>query len=186
MIKDKEKWDLQHKINPLPDNPLQLLIENIHLAPKGRALDIACGMGRNSKFMRDNGFVVDSVDISSYAISKLQNEIDINPICEDLDTFKIPPHTYDLICNSFFLERRLFPFMIEGLKKGGLLIFETFIKSNNETFNAFAKDSSHLLRKNELLKSFLDLEILFYQEKLIQRNNKDSSLALVARLVARA
>ncbi len=72
MIKDKEKWDLQHKINPLPDNPLQLLIENIHLAPKGRALDIACGMGRNSKFMRDNGFVVDSVDISSYAISKLQ------------------------------------------------------------------------------------------------------------------
>ena len=84
------------------------------------------------------------------------------------------------------MERRLFPFMIEGLKKGGLLIFETFIKSDNEAFNAFAKDSSHLLRKNELLKSFLDLEILFYQEKLIQRNNKDSSLALVARLVARA
>ncbi len=43
----------------------------------------------------------------------------------------------------------------------------------------------HLLHKNELLHAFLDLEILFYEETLIPRA-KDSSLALVARLVGRA
>lgn len=52
-----------------------------------------------------------------------------------------------------------------------------------ESQNAFASDSNHLLRKNELLKAFLDLEILFYEEALIERK-KDSNLALVARLVA--
>lgn len=186
MISDKEKWDLRHQNNPIPNSPLELLSQNIAQAQKGRALDIACGMGRNSKFMRDNGFIVDSVDISTYAISSLENEVNINPICVDLDTFSIQKNHYDLICNSFFLERRLFPSILEGLRKNGILIFETFTRSDNESHNAFASDSSHLLRKNELLRAFLDLEILFYEEKLICRNQDSHSLALVARLVARA
>ncbi|MDY5615822.1 MAG: methyltransferase domain-containing protein [Helicobacter sp.] len=186
MIRDKEKWDLRHQNNPIPNSPLELLSQYITQAQKGRALDIACGMGRNSRFMRDNGFVVDSIDISTYAISSLKDEVNINPICVDLDTFSIPKNHYDLICNSFFLERRLFPSILEGLKKNGILIFETFARSDNESHNAFASDSSHLLRKNELLRAFLDLEILFYEEKLISRNRDSHTLALVARLVARA
>lgn len=186
MISDKEKWDLRHQNSPIPDNPLELLKQNIALAKKGKALDIACGIGRNSKFMRDSGFIVDSVDISSYATASLQNEPNIHPICADLDTFVIPKNSYELICNSFFLERRLFPSIIEGLKEGGILVFETFAKSHDEAHNAFASDSSHLLRKNELLRAFLDLEILHYEEKLISRNRDSGTLALVARLVARA
>ena len=186
MISDKEKWDLRHQNSPIPDNPLELLKQNIALAKKGKALDIACGMGRNSKFMRDSGFLVDSIDLSSYAISSLENEANINLICADLDTFMIPKNNYELICNSFFLERRLFPFIIEGLKEGGILVFETFAKSHNEAHNAFASNSPHLLRKNELLRAFLDLEILYYEEKLICKNQITNTLALVARLVARA
>ncbi|WP_104721566.1 class I SAM-dependent methyltransferase [Helicobacter mesocricetorum] len=187
MISDKEKWDYRHANNPAPTNPLELLVQNIIFAKKGKALDIACGMGRNSLFMRDNGFVVDSVDISPFAISHLQNLPNINPICANLDTFIIPKENYDLICNSFFLERRLFPFIIEGLKKGGILIFETFVKNDDESCNAPISNPSHLLRKNELLKAFLDLEILFYEEKLTQvSNNYSPAFAITARLVARA
>ena len=82
------------------------------------------------------------------------------------------------------MERRLFPYIVNGLKQGGILVFETFAKSDIELHNAFASDSSHLLHKNELLRAFLELEILFYEENLIERT-KDSTLALVARLVAR-
>ncbi|MDE5602437.1 MAG: methyltransferase domain-containing protein, partial [Helicobacter sp.] len=102
MINDKQKWDYRHANNPIPTDPLPLLMQNITFAKKGKALDIACGMGRNSLFMRDNGFVVDSVDISPFAISHLQNISNINPICADLDTFIFPRESYDLICNSFF------------------------------------------------------------------------------------
>ncbi|TLD85261.1 methyltransferase domain-containing protein [Helicobacter sp. MIT 11-5569] len=183
MQDDALKWNTRHKENPPPTQPLELLKTHIHKAKVGKALDIACGMGRNSRFMRECGFCVDSVDISTYAISALQGEHNINAQCVDLDTFKIPKQSYDLICKSYFLERRLFPYMVEGLKKDGILIFETFIQSPVESQNAFTSDSSHLLRKNELLRAFLDLEILFYEETLITRE-KDSSLALVARLVA--
>lgn len=185
MDTDALKWNQKHKENPLTSTPLELLQKYIALANKGRALDIACGMGRNSLFMRDNGFCVDSVDISNFALEHLKSKENINPICADLDVFKITPCSYDLICNSYFLERRLFPFMVKGLKKDGILIFETFVKSAVKEYNAFAQDSTHLLRKNELLRAFFDLEILFYEEVLIERI-KDSSLAFVARLVAKA
>ncbi|AWI33317.1 class I SAM-dependent methyltransferase [Helicobacter apodemus] len=187
MTSDKEKWDYRHANNQTATNPLELLVQNIIFAKKGKALDIACGMGRNSLFMRDSGFIVDSVDISPFAISHLQNLPNINPICADLDTFIIPKKSYYLICNSFFLERRLFPFIIQGLKKGGILIFETFVKNDNETYNTPITNPSHFLRKNELLKAFLDLEILFYEEKPTQiLNNQSSTFAVTARLVARA
>ncbi|WP_299548870.1 methyltransferase domain-containing protein [uncultured Helicobacter sp.] len=183
MESDALKWDARYKENSIPTKPLELLEHHIAKAQVGKALDIACGMGRNSKFMRDCGFCVDSVDISNYAINALQGEIGINAKCVDLDTFKIPACHYDLICNSYFLERRLFPFIIEGLKKDGILVFETFVFSHIESQNAFVSDSSHLLRKNELLRAFLDLEILFYEEALIEHKG---NFSLIARLVAKA
>lgn len=187
MQNDQIKWNLRHQENPFIGEPLELLKQYIPHKVKNtpKALDIACGMGRNSRFMRDCGFYVESVDISDFAIQSLQNEHNIYAFCADLDTFKIPPRHYDLICNSYFLERRLFPLICDGLKKGGILVFETFAKSEIESYNAFASDSSHLLHKNELLHAFLDLEILFYEEALIP-HTKTSSLALVARLVGKS
>lgn len=188
MQSDALKWNHKHKENPIPSEPLQLLKHYIPQATlSAKALDIACGMGRNSRFMRDCGFCVESVDISDFAIASLQNESNIKAFCADLDTFKIPPNRYDLICNSYFLQRHLFPSMRKGLRKGGVLVFETFVRSEIESHNAFASDSAHLLHKNELLHAFLDLEILFYEETLIQRTkDSDSPLALIARLVAKA
>ena len=188
MQSDQTKWNLRYQENPFPNQPLDLLkqyITRIQPQKNLKALDIACGMGRNSRFMRDYGFYVESVDISNFAIHSLQNEHNIHAFCEDLDTFKIPPHHYDLICNSYFLERRLFPFIREGLKKGGILVFETFARSEIESYNAFVQDSNHLLHKNEHLHAFLNLEILFYEETLIP-HIKDSTFALVARLVGKA
>lgn len=186
MQADATKWNLRHQQNPIIGQPLALLRKFIPQQPQAnsKALDLACGMGRNSLFMRDCGFYVESVDISHFAITSLQNERNIHAFCADLDTFRIPPQSYDIICNSYFLERRLFPSISGGLKRGGILVFETFVRDEIESHNAFASDSSHLLRKNELLHAFLDLEILFYEESLIT-HTKDS-LALIARLVGKA
>ncbi len=181
---DADKWNHRHRENQSIGTPLELLRKHIARAKLGLALDIACGLGRNSLFMRDCGFCVESLDISSFALQNLENESNITAQCVDLDAFKIPRDRYELICNSYFLERRLFPYMIDALKTGGILVFETFVRSDEESQNAFASDSSHLLRKNELLCAFLELEILFYEEALIKRT-KDSKKALVARLVAK-
>ncbi len=50
-----------------PENtigPARFLVENLNLLPKGRALDVAMGYGRNAVFLAQAGFEVEGVDIS--------------------------------------------------------------------------------------------------------------------------
>ena len=102
-------------------------MENSHLADGTRALDIACGMGRNSRYLASCGFDVDAIDISSLAIESLQGVANIHPKEVDLDSYKLPKDRYDLIVCTYYLNRDLFPQMIEALRDGGVLIFETFV-----------------------------------------------------------
>lgn len=176
---DRERWNNKYLQGFESDkNPSKLLIEFIHLSKKGKALDIAAGLGRNSLFLAENGFIVDAVDISDVAIEKLKTlHKNINPIHADLKTFRPSENSYDLIINFNFLERSLFPYIKDALKKDGVLIFETFLEGSPAKTN---KD--FLLRKNELLHSFLSLEILFYQEKQVITCKEE--IAYKAQLVA--
>ena len=70
---DKEKWDKKYKNNPIQDNPIKLITDFAKLATGTKALDVACGMGRHSKYLASQGFEVDALDISSVAIESLQN-----------------------------------------------------------------------------------------------------------------
>jgi 2-polyprenyl-3-methyl-5-hydroxy-6-metoxy-1,4-benzoquinol methylase len=49
--------------------PAQLLVDNIELLPKGRALDVAMGAGQNAIYLAKMGFDVEGVDISPEAVS---------------------------------------------------------------------------------------------------------------------
>jgi len=69
-----------------------------YLSSVGKALDVACGNGRNSVFLAPKGFVVDAVDISKVAIDQLAGtHPNINVICTDLDTWNIQPNHYERI-----------------------------------------------------------------------------------------
>ena len=64
-----------------------------------------------------------------------------------------------------FLNRRLFPQIQEGLRRGGLLIFESLLKApRSDDRGEHCRD--FYLRENELLRSFLSLRILHYHEEL--------------------
>jgi SAM-dependent methyltransferase len=176
---DRERWNNKYLQGFESDkNPSNLLVDFVHLANKGKALDIAAGLGRNSLFLAESGFFVDAVDISDVAIEKLKTlHQNINPIHADLKIYRPSENTYDLIINFNFLERSLFPYIKEALKKDGVLIFETFLEGS------VAKTSrDFLLRKNELLHSFLSLHIVYYQEK--QVINCKNEVSYKAQLVA--
>ena len=181
MEKDREKWNKKYTSGePHPEEPSEILKQFYTLAKKGKALDIAAGLGRNSIFLAEQGFKVDAVDISDVAIEhlkKLKNP-NIKPILADLDYYTIPENEYDLIVNINFLNRRLFPQIKEGLKEGGVLIFETFLLDKN----THIKNKDYLLRKNELLQSFIDMRVVFYQER--KTTKITSEKASVASLVA--
>ncbi len=170
---DQEKWDSKYAKQLGRLEPSELVENYYSSAPQGEALDIACGTGRNSMFLGNHGFSVDAVDISTIATDHLaKNNSKINVLCHDLDTWKFPRNKYELIVNIHFLERRLFPMIIDGLKPGGLLIFESFMSENKDRF---------CLKPNELLDAFSSCRIVYYEEK--ETGNSDR-FDHIARLVA--
>lgn len=164
MRQDRKKWNEKYADGAYSTRSSGIVQQFYKLAPKGRALDIAAGAGRNAIFLADKGFKVDAVDISDVAIEKLSGRHpNLQPICADLDDYVIPVNRYSLIVNIRFLNRRIFPHIREGLVPGGILIFETYLEDPRATtLDPVCRD--YLLRGNELLHCFLALKILYYRE----------------------
>ncbi len=160
---DKLLWDAKYTSDPLLSSPSALLIKYAKLALGNRALDIACGMGRNSRYLASIGFEVDALDISSVAITSLQNIPHIHPLEVDFDHYEIPKNRYDLIICTNFLMRKLFVGMTEGLRRDGVLFIETFcFHPNNQNTPS---NPLFLLQPGELKSAFSDpLEIIELHE----------------------
>ena len=171
--RDREKWDSRYQEGMGNSDPSLILKSFFELAPCGKALDIACGNGRNSLFLTERGFIVDAVDISTIATKHLAaRDPNINVICQDLDTWKIPQSRYELVVNIRFLDRCLFPMIQGGLRPGGVLIFESFIGG---------KKDEYCLKQNELLQAFQSFHIVYYKENKSDHSDTfDQTVSLVA------
>ena len=76
----RERWNERYGgdgFEPFPDAPAPWLVEHAallrELAGAGRrrrALDVACGDGRNARWLAELGFEVDAVDVSDVAIAR--------------------------------------------------------------------------------------------------------------------
>ena len=165
MIEDKQRWNERHVTRPMSKDANKTLVKYIEHANIGQALDVACGTGRNSHYLSQLGFDIDAVDISDFALTQMDNTPTIKKVEADLDTYNITPNKYDLIINMNYLNRRLASQMKDGLKQGGLIIFETFIVAHGE-FQMPTTNLDYLLRKNELLHMFIGLDVIYYEEKI--------------------
>lgn len=171
MIEDAIKWNQKHLEHPMPETPSTLLVEFLPtlLNLNGRkALDIACGNGRNSKLLAQNGFICDSVDISEVALSLFAHLPNINAIEKDLDTFRPSANSYDVILNFYFLNRDLFPSIIDSLKPSGIFLLETFIKEPNGENSSQIIDEK-ILEDGELERIFANFAILHNQTSYVTR-----------------
>jgi len=177
MDQDRLRWNDKYRNDDYPENPSQIVVTHFSMARRGKALDIGAGTGRNTLFLADHGFEVDAVDISDVGLTRFpRRHPGVNLICSDLDTFEIPENHYDLILNIRFLNRRLMPYIQEGLVSGGLLIFETYVEDKGHPINQ-PSSRDYLLRKNELLHAFLPLHIIYYQEQLRKAEKNDEQIA---------
>ena len=154
---DRQRWDARYSTDIGAVAPSAVIVDYWNVASVGRALDIACGNGRNSVFFAAHGFTVDAVDISTVATDRLaRDHPGIKVINTDLDTWTIPAERYDLIVNIRFLDRRLFPMIADGLKPGGVSIFETFVAD---------EPHQYCLRPQELRRVFPSFRIIHYREQ---------------------
>jgi SAM-dependent methyltransferase len=164
MKQDRFKWNKKYREDFHPAEVAGVVKRFYHLAPGKKALDIASGTGRHTIFLARNGFSVDAVDISEVGLAEFAGKYpNIHAICADLDQFEIPADRYDLIVNVKFLNRRLFPYIQEGLKPGGVVIFDTLLEPD-DIKSTPKHHRDYLLRTNELLHAFLGMRIVYYRE----------------------
>lgn len=192
MKADKKRWDkrFSSKRFAFGKEPNPFLKRHIKFLPtQGVALDIAAGEGRNSVFLAKKGYQVDAVDISEMGLKKanrLAKEmgVRINTILADLDHYKIEKGKYDLIVNLYFLERSLIPKIKKGLKRGGIVIFETYILDQRDLGTGGPKHPRYFLKHNELLDLFREFRILFYREGIFNEGGRKKAVAsLIAKKI---
>ena len=147
------------------------LVENLSLFPKGRALDIAMGNGRNAIYLAREGFAVEGVDISPDAVNsalKTAREAGLTILAKVADLehgYIIKKRTYDVIICFNYLHRPLIPQIKEGLRPGGVVVYETFIIDQRQF--GHPRNPDFLLDHNELLDMFREFRCLRYHEGIV-------------------
>lgn len=162
--------------------PSQFLVDNVELLPKGRVLDVAMGSGRNAVYLAKLGFEVEGVDISAEAVDNTvtlarQNNIDLNARVRDLEkNYRIEKGAYDIIICFNYLQRSLMPQIKEGLRTGGMVVYETYL-IDQPRFGK-PRNPEYLLKHNELMEIFRDFRCLRYCEGII--DNRKAVAGIVA------
>jgi len=166
----KDKWDQAYQQADFSSAKVAtVLSDNSYLLPLsgGDALDLACGRAGNAQFLAKNGFTVDAIDISSIVLDGLasyamENKLQINTILRNVESDGMPEKRYDVIVVSYFLNRELFPQIVESLKPGGLLFYQTW--SQLKVTDAGPSNPEFRLEAGELLDLCDSLQIILYRE----------------------
>lgn len=173
MESDRTKWNERYsgKDYFFSLGPSKFLAQSLGqlrgLVPGRRALDIACGEGRNAIFLAQNGFEVDAVDIAELGLERGRRRaaglgLQINFMQEDLDRYQLQG-VYHLIVDFNFLLRPLIPAMVAALAPGGVIVMETIL--NASTLQG-VHHSEFLLEPGEMEGTFSGFEgsILLVEE----------------------
>jgi tellurite methyltransferase len=180
---DKRYRSGQRAAEDIDAAPTALLVETAARLPPGKALDLACGSGRNAIWLAGRGWNVTAVDGSPAATEILRSRasnrgIAVNTNVANLEKFEyqIEPASWNLIAICYYLQRGLFDPAKQGVVPGGVLISIVHITDPGE------EPTAHRLRPGELERYFQGWEILHSREG---RPNDTAHQRSVAEIVAR-
>ena len=131
----------------------------------GRVLDLACGGGRNARWLATQGFLVVAVDRDEAAIAGLgANGIDARCLDLEAENWPLAGEFFDGIVVTRYLHRPRLADLLALLAPGGVLIYETFMRGN-EVFGS-PRRPEFLLEPGELaaLAAANGLEVLAFRE----------------------
>lgn len=184
---DREKWDRRYGEGDYrPRTWASPFVEVwADRLPRGRALDLACGTGRNALFLAGIGFAVDAIDISSVAIARGRSEaerrsIDVTWINQDLDTLELASEAYEVITVIRYMNRLLWPRLSEALAANGFLLIEHHMRASADVGGPSEPDFR--LEPQELLEAFGHHRVLHYEEVI--EADRDGGTYALQRLVA--
>lgn len=184
---DRDKWNKRYAEDSYrKGNPVTLLENWIEHVPAGKAIDIACGAGRNALFMAQAGFDVDAIDIAAEGLKQgRQNSetqgLNINWIEHDLDRPYNFDTDYQLIVVMWYVNLALISRLFDCLAPGGYLICEEHLLSDCDVVGP--ANPHFRVAPGKLREAVSSLDIIFYEEKI--ETNDDGGQIASARVVAK-
>lgn len=194
---DRLKWNARYEAGAYAgrDHPAQLLADWAMHATRGRALDVACGAGRNSVFLSAEGFEVDAIDISATGIERARETaaakgVRVRWIEGDLEEEPealLPAGPYDLIVMVRYVNPNLYPLLLDRLADKGIFLCEEHLQSDEEDVIG-PRNPDYRLSPGELLQSVTAVaapkhRVLSYREGKV--TDPDGRRAALAQLVLR-
>jgi tellurite methyltransferase len=180
-----EKWNKRYQEEPgkyhAPVRNLLQAYSNL-LPQHGQVLEIAGGVGVSADYLQKKGLHVLELDISWQALCRARRKNkEVLHFVADANFLPIEDQQFDVICNFYFFERNVIPVIIDRLKPGGLLFFETLTKDMLSIRPEIPPE--YLLLPGELKEAFSGFEIIHYFEGWTDSDHgkKKSIGSLVAR-----
>lgn len=166
--RDKQRWNEKYgeEAYRFGKEPIPFLADQVDRLPKGKALDVAMGEGRNGVFLATKGFQVTGIDISDRGLQKAQalaaeRGTTIKTRTADLEEAELEQGAYDVVLCTYYLDRNLIPKIKAAVRSGGMVVMETYTVEHQRYRPEFRE--AYLLKPNELLELFRDFTIIRYQ-----------------------
>jgi SAM-dependent methyltransferase len=150
--------------------PNQFLLEEVADLPAGRALDLACGEGRNAVWLAERGWQVTGVDFSPVGLDKArrmaaEREVDVDWVQADVVEWDPPATTFDLVI-IFYLHvpsdsrHRVMAHAQDALADGGTLLVVGHDTSNLTEGIGGPQDPAVLFTPEEVARDLAQLRIV--------------------------
>jgi len=137
-------------------------LQRLAPATSGTALDLACGSGRNLRWLVAAGWQVTGVDRDSAATAPLRDLAEIVDADIENGPWPLAGRQFDLVVVCNYLWRPLFDTVKAAVRPGGWLIWETFA-DGQQTIGRPARPD-FLLQRGELLRVCDEWRIVAYED----------------------
>ena len=188
--RDREKWDARYTTpaSDLEPSPIASLawLGAVPAPMSGAvALDLACGLGRNTFPLAQHGYHVVAADISAVGLRHLRRRRRLHEALSivqvDVDEWPFAPSSFDLVVQVNFLDRRVLAQLLASVKPNGLFLLDTFAGAPTGESSG-PRCSDHRLESGELRRIFARWDVLRIDESAAP----ESRAAVLARRSAEA
>jgi len=183
---DRNGWNLRYAGREAEPNtePAALFAAEVkQIPPDGRALDLACGEGRNAVWLAQRGWAVTAVDYSSVALEHARRlaerrMVAVNWIDADVTAFHLLPETFRLISITYLHlprqeQRLVLRRAATALAPGGLLVMVGHALRNLTEGSGGPQEPRVLWQAGTLEKDVARLGLRLRHAREITRKNKE-------------
>lgn len=160
---DRRRWEERHRERARLTPRESVLSLPRAARPGAVALDLACGQGRHTAALAAAGYRVVAMDIASTALAHSRatapHDNTVLYVQADVDAWPFAADAFDLVVQVDFLERKLFADLRRSVRRGGLLLIDTFLDQGRPNAEGPSRPE-FLLKAGELRSAFDDFDVV--------------------------